>query len=86
MTDAAILDGRQLGEVQRATVLGPLDLLLAEMGITFDRWVVLNAVAAESLPAEVGLLVPALSAALDTTDETVRFPWLDRDLGVRFGK
>jgi hypothetical protein len=72
MTDAAILNGRQLGEAQRATS-AVLDLLLAEMGITFDRWVVLNAVAAESLPAEVGLLVPALSAALEATDETVQF-------------
>jgi hypothetical protein len=72
MTDAAILDGRQLGEAQRATS-AVLDLLLAEIGITFDRWVVLNAVATKSLPAQVGLLVPALSAALDATDETVQF-------------
>ncbi len=72
MTDAAILNGRQLGEAQRATS-AVLDLLLAEMGTTFNRWVVLNAVATESLPAQVGLLVPALSAALDATDETVRF-------------
>jgi DNA-binding MarR family transcriptional regulator len=72
MTDAAILNGRQLGEAQRATS-AVLDLLLAEIGITFDRWVVLNAVATESLPAEVGLLVPALSAALDATDERVQF-------------
>jgi hypothetical protein len=71
MTDAAILDGRQLGEAQRATS-AVLDLLLAEIGITFDRWVV-NAVATKSLPAQVGLLVPALSAALDATDETVQF-------------
>lgn len=72
MTDAAILNGRQIGEAQRATS-AVLDLLLAEIGITFDRWVVLNAVATESLPAEVGLLVPALSAAFDATDETVQF-------------
>jgi DNA-binding MarR family transcriptional regulator len=71
MTDAAILDGRQRGEAQRATS-AVLDLLLAEIGVTFDRWVVQNAVAAESLPAEVGLLVPALSAALDATGETIR--------------
>jgi hypothetical protein len=45
-----------------------------EMRITFDRWVVLNAVATGSVPAEVSLLVPALSARLDG------------DLGVRFGK
>lgn len=126
MTDAAILHGRQLGDAQRATT-AVLDLLLAEIGITFDRWLVVNAVTTESLPAEVGRLVPALSAALDATDETVRFMldeaesdhhvrvvsapsgdpaaarveltaegealhgrlravWLDRDLGVRFGK
>jgi DNA-binding MarR family transcriptional regulator len=72
MTDAAIDDSRRLGEAQRAASTA-LDLLLAEIGITFDRWVVLSAVATGSVPAEVGLLVPALSAALDTTDETVRF-------------
>jgi hypothetical protein len=60
--DAAILGGRQLGEAQRATS-AVLDLLLAEVGITFDRWVVLNAVVTGSVPAEVGLLVPALSGA-----------------------
>jgi hypothetical protein len=37
MTDAAILGGRQLGEAQRATS-AVLDLLLAEVGNTFDRW------------------------------------------------
>jgi hypothetical protein len=72
MIDAATLDGWQPGEAQRAPS-AVVDVLLAEIGTTFDRWVVLNAVATESLPAEVGLLVPALSAALDATDETVRF-------------
>jgi hypothetical protein len=43
------------------------------VGTTFDRWVVLNAMATKSLPAEVGLLVPALSDALDASDEMVRF-------------
>jgi hypothetical protein len=71
MTDPAILNGRQPGRPQRA-MSAVLDLLLADVGVTFERWVVLNAVAAESLPAEVGLLVRALSAALDATDETVR--------------
>jgi uncharacterized protein YbjT (DUF2867 family) len=71
-TDAAILGGRQLREAQRARS-AVLDLLLAEIGITFDRWVVLNAIVTGSVPADVGLLVPALSAALDATDETVRF-------------
>jgi len=72
MTDAAIFEGRQLGEARRATS-AVLDHLLAEMGITVHRWVVLHAVASEALPAEVGLLVTALSAALDATDETIRF-------------
>jgi len=72
MSDAAILDGRQLGEAQRATS-AVLDLLLAEIGITFDRCVVLDAVVTGSVPAEVGLLVPALSAALDATDEMAEF-------------
>jgi hypothetical protein len=49
-----------------------LDLLLAQIDTTFERWLVLNAAASESFPAEVGLLVPALAAALDATDETVR--------------
>jgi hypothetical protein len=70
MTDAAILNRRQPSEAPRASST-VLDLLLAEMGITFDRWVVLSAVATRSLPAAVGLLVPALSAALDARDETV---------------
>ena len=70
MSDAAILNRRQPSEAPRASST-VLDLLLAEMGITFDRWVVLSAVATRSLPAAVGLLVPALSAALDATDETV---------------
>jgi hypothetical protein len=56
-----------------AVTSAALDRLLAEIGTTFDRWVVLNAIASGSLPAEVGLLVPALSAALDATGETVRF-------------
>lgn len=72
MTDAAIPVGRQLGEAQRATS-AVLDVLLGEIDKTFDRWVVLSAIATMSVPAEIGLLVPALSAALDTTDETVRF-------------
>jgi DNA-binding MarR family transcriptional regulator len=80
MTDAPTLDGRQLGGTRRATS-AVLDLLLADVGITFDRWVVLNAVATESLPAEVGLLVPALSAALDVTDETVQFLLDDAESG-----
>jgi hypothetical protein len=50
-----------------------LDHLLAEMGVTFDRWVVLNALATRSLPVQVSMLVPALSALLDAPDETVRF-------------
>lgn len=72
MTDAAMINGRQRGEAHQATA-AVLDLLLDQIGITFDRWVVLNAVASKSLPAQVGLLVPALSAALDAADEAIRF-------------
>jgi hypothetical protein len=80
MTDAAILNRRQPSEAPRASST-VLDLLLAEMGITFDRWVVLSAVATRSLPAAVGLLVPALSAALDATDETVELMLDDAEAG-----
>ena len=80
MTDAAILNRRQPSEAPRASST-VLDLLLAEMGITFDRWIVLSAVATRSLPAAVGLLVPALSAALDATDETVELMLDDAEAG-----
>jgi hypothetical protein len=80
MTDAAILNRRQPSEAPRASST-VLDLLLAEMGITFDRWVVLSAVATRSLPAAVGLLVPALSAALDARDETVELMLDDAEAG-----
>lgn len=80
MSDAAILNRRQPSEAPRASST-VLDLLLAEMGITFDRWVVLSAVATRSLPAAVGLLVPALSAALDATDETVELMLDDAEAG-----
>jgi hypothetical protein len=80
MTDAATLDGRLAGEPQRATS-AVLDLLLAEIGTTFDRWLVLNVIASESLPARVGLLVPALAAALEATDETVRLMLDDAESG-----
>ena len=80
MSDAAILNRRQPSEAPRASST-VLDLLLAEMGITFDRWVVLSAVATRSLPAAVGLLVPALSAGLDATDETVELMLDDAEAG-----
>lgn len=73
MTDAPILDGRGRQREAPPVTSAVLDLLLAERGITLDRWVLLSALATESVPAEVGRLVPALSAALDATDETVRF-------------
>jgi hypothetical protein len=66
-----VLNGRTLGEAQQATSAA-LDHLLADLGITFDGWVVLSAVAADAVPAEVDLLVPALSAVLDTTEEMVQ--------------
>jgi hypothetical protein len=80
MTDAATLDGRQPGEAQPVTS-AVLDLLLAEIGTTFDRWLVLNVVASRSVPAQVGLLVPVLAAALEATDETVRLMLDDVESG-----
>ena len=80
MTDAATLDGRQPDEEQRVTS-AVLDLLLAEFGTTFDRWLVLNVVASKSVPARVGLLVPALAAALGVTVETVRLMLDDAESG-----
>ena len=71
MIDAAVLAGRRPGKGRRVTS-AVVDLVLAEVGTTFDRWVVLNAVASRSFPAQVGLLVPALSAALEATEGTVR--------------
>jgi hypothetical protein len=50
-----------------------LNLLLKELGVTFDRWVVLNAVATGLVPAEVGRLVPALAAAVCTTERAARW-------------
>jgi hypothetical protein len=80
MIDAAILNGRQPDEAQRVRS-AVLDLLLAEIGTTFDRWLVLNVVASESVPAQVGLLVPALAAALEATNDTVRLMLDDAESG-----
>jgi hypothetical protein len=73
MTDAPILDGRGRPREAPRVTSAVLDLLLTERGITLDRWVVLSALATESVPAELGRLVPALSAALGATGESVRF-------------
>ena len=60
-----ILDGQDIGQAQRATsaVLGTV---LAEHGTTFDRWVVLDALATGAVPPERARFVPRLSAALAT--------------------
>jgi hypothetical protein len=84
MVDVAILDGRQLGEAERATS-AVLDLLLAEIGTTFDRWVVLNAVVTGSVPADPRRdLETARRVLVEITREARA--WLNSDRGVRFGK
>ena len=76
MTDATTFEPRQPADSRpaRQATPAPLDLLLKELGITFDQWVVLNAVATGLVPAEVGQLVPALSAAVCTSERAAR--WL----------
>lgn len=65
MKHTDILSGQDIGQAQRATsaVLG---VVLAEHGTTFDRWVVLNALATGVLPPERSRLVPELTAAVAT--------------------
>jgi DNA-binding MarR family transcriptional regulator len=60
-----ILDSQDIGQAQRATsaILGTV---LAEHGTTFDRWVVLDALATGAVPPERARFVPRLSAALAT--------------------
>ena len=65
MADIVILDGQDIGQAHRATsaILG---VVLAEHGTTFDRWVVLNALATGAFPPERARLVPGLAGALAT--------------------
>ena len=65
MTDTVILNGQDIGQAQRATsaILG---VVLAEHGTTFERWVVLNALATRAFPPERSKLVPGLAGALAT--------------------
>jgi hypothetical protein len=60
-------------------------LLLAEVGITFDRWVVLNAVVTGSVPAEGEVLHERLRAALDDlrADLSAGIPRRDRETAGR---
>lgn len=68
-TPPQTLTGRDIGLAERATSAA-LNVVLADIGTTFDRWVVLIGLSSETLPAEVDLLVPALAEALGTTVET----------------
>lgn len=65
MADTVILNGHDIGQAQRATsaVLG---VVLTEHGTTFDRWVVLNALATGAFPPGRARLVPGLAGALAT--------------------
>ena len=65
MADTVILSGQDIGQAQRATS-AVFDVVLAEHGTTFDRWVVLNALAGGAFPPERARLVPGLAGALAT--------------------
>ncbi len=70
MADTVILDGQDIGQAQRATsaIFG---VVLAEHGTSFDRWVVLNALATGAFPPERARLVPRLAGALATGQAAV---------------
>ena len=65
MADTVILNGQDIGQAERATS-ALLGVVLAEHGTTFDRWVVLNALATGAVPPERARLVPGLAGALAT--------------------
>jgi hypothetical protein len=65
VADTVILNGQDIGQAQRATS-AVFDVVLAEHGTTFDRWVVLNALATGAFPPERARLVPGLAGALAT--------------------
>jgi DNA-binding MarR family transcriptional regulator len=65
VADTIILNGQDTGQPQRATS-AVLDVVPAEHGTTFDRWVVLNALATGAFPPERARLVPGLAGALAT--------------------
>lgn len=65
MADTVILDGQDIGQAHRATS-AIVDVMLAEHGTTFDRWVVSNALATGAFPPERARLVPGLAGALAT--------------------
>ena len=70
MTDTVILDGQDIGKAQRATsaIFGAV---LAGHGTTFDRWVLLDALAAGACAPERAKLVPGLAGALATGSAAV---------------
>jgi DNA-binding MarR family transcriptional regulator len=65
VTHTVILDGLEIDQAQRATsaIFG---VVLAELGTTFDGWVVLDALATGAFPPERAGLVPGLAGALAT--------------------
>jgi DNA-binding MarR family transcriptional regulator len=65
VADTVILSGQDIGQAQRATS-ALLGTVLAEHGTTFDRWVVLNALATRAFPPERARLIPGLAGALAT--------------------
>jgi DNA-binding MarR family transcriptional regulator len=70
VADTVILDGQDIGQAQRATsaIFG---VVLAEHGVTCDRWAVLNALATGAFPPERARLVPGLAGALATRPSAV---------------
>jgi DNA-binding MarR family transcriptional regulator len=65
MEDRVILNSRDAVRSQRDTSV-VLGVVLAEHGTTFDRWVVLNALATGAVPPHRSRLLPSLAAALAT--------------------
>lgn len=65
MQATVILDSQDIVQAQRATS-AVVDVVLAEHGTTFDRWVVLDTLATGAVPSERARFVPGLAAALAT--------------------
>jgi DNA-binding MarR family transcriptional regulator len=65
MQDTIILHSQDILRAQRATS-ALLGVVLAELGTTFDRWVVLDTMATGAFPPERARLLPGLAAALAT--------------------
>jgi DNA-binding MarR family transcriptional regulator len=63
--EPAILDGQDIGQAQRA-LSAVFGTVLAEHDTSFDRWVLLDALATGAFPPERARILPGLAAALAT--------------------